>query len=92
MPALRALGDALGLDTQAFGLWAGTAVNDTSSVVAVAATYGDGASRYAVVVMLTRTLLLAGTLWIAVAGASHRISTGPHGPRVRVDRGAWPSS
>lgn len=53
-----ALGHLLGLGQHAFGLFAGTAVNDTSSVVAAATTYGQAATHYAVVVKLTRTLML----------------------------------
>lgn len=52
------LGHLLGLSQHAFGLFAGTAVNDMSSVVATATTYGDAATNYAVVVKLTRTLLI----------------------------------
>jgi uncharacterized integral membrane protein (TIGR00698 family) len=52
------VGHLLGLSQHAFGLFAGTAVNDTSSVVAAAASYGDAASHYAVVVKLTRTLMI----------------------------------
>jgi uncharacterized membrane protein YadS len=39
-------------------LWAGTAINDTSSVVAAAFAYGHAAGNAAVVVKLTRTLLI----------------------------------
>lgn len=53
-----AVGHALGLDGQAFGLWAGTAVNDTSSVVATAFSYGHGSESYAIVVKLTRSLMI----------------------------------
>ncbi|MEO8908230.1 MAG: putative sulfate exporter family transporter [Microbacteriaceae bacterium] len=56
--AFPPLGHALGLSQHEFGLFAGTAVNDTSSVVAAAATYGTEASNFAVVVKLTRTLLI----------------------------------
>jgi uncharacterized integral membrane protein (TIGR00698 family) len=52
------LGHALGLSQEAFGLWAGTAVNDTSSVVAAATVYGAVATSHAVVVKLTRTLMI----------------------------------
>jgi uncharacterized integral membrane protein (TIGR00698 family) len=52
------LGHALGLSQHAFGLWAGTAINDTSSVVAAATIYGHGATAYAVTVKLTRTLAI----------------------------------
>ncbi len=39
-----------------FGLWTGTAVNDTSSVVAAGYAFSDIAGSYAVIVKLTRTL------------------------------------
>lgn len=52
------LGRALELSQHDFGLFAGTAVNDMSSVVATASTYGPGAANYAVVVKLTRTLMI----------------------------------
>ncbi|RYV52326.1 YeiH family protein [Pengzhenrongella frigida] len=53
-----ALGHLLGMSEQAFGLFAGTAVNDMSSVVATATTYGPVAATYAVVIKLTRTLFI----------------------------------
>lgn len=52
------LGQLLGMSEEAFGLFAGTAVNDTSSVVAAAATFGSVAADHAVVVKLVRTLLI----------------------------------
>jgi hypothetical protein len=52
------IGHALGLSQEAFGLFAGTAVNDTSSVVAAAASYGPAAADHAVVVKLVRTLMI----------------------------------
>ena len=52
------IGHALGLSQHAFGLFAGTAVNDMSSVVATATTYGSGATNFAVVVKLVRTLMI----------------------------------
>ncbi|MBS1673494.1 MAG: putative sulfate exporter family transporter [Actinobacteria bacterium] len=52
------LGHALGMDPHTFGLLAGTAVNDTSSVVATASVFGAAALGYAVVVKLVRTLMI----------------------------------
>jgi len=52
------IGHLLGLSQEAFGMWAGTAVNDTSSVMAAATAYGAAATSYAVVVKLTRTLAI----------------------------------
>ena len=50
------LGRAMGLSDAAFGLWAGTAVNDTSSVVATGYAFSEAAGDFAVMVKLTRTL------------------------------------
>jgi uncharacterized integral membrane protein (TIGR00698 family) len=52
------VGHALGLGQHAFGVFAGTAVNDTSSVVATATVYGRQATDTAVVVKLVRTLMI----------------------------------
>ena len=52
------LGHLMGLSQHAFGLWAGTAINDTSSVIAAAYTYGLAAGNFGVVVKLTRTLMI----------------------------------
>ena len=52
------LGHLLGLSSEAFGLWAGTAVNDTSSVVAAGYAYSQAAGDQAIVVKLTRSLTL----------------------------------
>ncbi|GAB3579444.1 YeiH family protein [Calidifontibacter terrae] len=52
------LGHLFGMGGHAFGLWSGTAVNDTSSVVAAAYSFGDGAGPYAIVVKLTRSLMI----------------------------------
>jgi len=53
------LGHLLGLSDRAFGLWSGTAVNDTSQVVAVSAIYSDAAQNVAMIVKLTRNTLMA---------------------------------
>ena len=65
--AFPALGHAMGLSDPGFGLWAGTAINDTSSVVAAGYAYSPAAGDYATIVKLTRAtfiipicLLLAG--------------------------------
>ncbi len=52
------IGHLAGMSERSFGLWAGTAINDTSSVVAAAFSFGDAAGRYATVVKLTRTLMI----------------------------------
>lgn len=52
------VGHLLGLSPEAFGLWSGTAINDTSSVVAAAFAYDAEAGPHGIVVKLTRTLTL----------------------------------
>ncbi len=69
------LGDAIGMTNDGFGLFAGTAVNDTSSVTAAAAVWdgmheGAHALDYATIVKLTRTLAIIPitfvlALWVA---------------------------
>ncbi|MBC5811236.1 MAG: putative sulfate exporter family transporter [Candidatus Eremiobacteraeota bacterium] len=56
--AYPAIGHALGMTQTAFGSWAGTAVNDTSVVVATGLVYGTTAGAVATIVKLTRTVLL----------------------------------
>ncbi len=56
------MGEALGMSDQAFGIWAGTAVNDTSSVVATGYAYSEGAGDFATMVKLTRTLAIIPTV------------------------------
>ncbi len=53
------IGHLIGLSDRAFGLWAGTAVNDTSQVVAVSAIYSQLSLDIATVVKLTRNTLMA---------------------------------
>lgn len=50
------MGRWMGLSDMAYGLWAGTAVNDTSSVVAAGFAFSEGAGNFATMVKLTRTL------------------------------------
>ena len=52
------IGKVLGLTDTGYGLWVGTAVKDTSSVVAAGYSYSDAAGSYATIVKLTRTLMI----------------------------------
>lgn len=52
------LGHLLGFSDNAFGLWAGTAINDTSSVVAAGYAFSNSAGAYATIVKLTRTTMI----------------------------------
>ena len=52
------IGRLLGLSDTGYGLWIGTAVNDTSSVVAAGYAFSDAAGSLATIVKLTRTLFI----------------------------------
>ena len=52
------LGHTMGMSDAGFGMWAGTAINDTSSVVAAGYAYSHEAGAYATIVKLTRTLMI----------------------------------
>lgn len=56
------MGRALGMSAEAFGIWAGTAVNDTSSVVATGYAFSEAAGDFATMVKLTRTLAIIPTV------------------------------
>ena len=51
-------GKLLGLGDIGYGLWIGTAVNDTSSVIAAGYAFSDAAGALATIVKLTRTLFI----------------------------------
>lgn len=58
-----ALGHLLSMSDTGFGMWAGTAINDTSSVVAAGASWSSAAGNntalaFATIVKLTRTLMI----------------------------------
>ncbi len=65
------IGHALGMTPHAFGLFAGTAVNDTSSVVAAASLFATSALGFAVVVKLVRTLMII-PISVTLAVVEHR--------------------
>jgi uncharacterized integral membrane protein (TIGR00698 family) len=52
------VGHLLNLSDTGFGMWAGTAINDTSSVVAAGYSFSDAAGNFATVVKLTRSLTI----------------------------------
>lgn len=52
------MGHWLGMSDEGFGMWAGTAINDTSSVVAAGYSYSVAAGDYATIVKLTRATLI----------------------------------
>lgn len=65
------LGRLMGLSDAAFGLWAGTAVNDTSSVVATGYAFSEAAGDFATMVKLTRTLSIIPAVLVFAAIKMH---------------------
>jgi len=69
---LPALAVPLGLSEGAFGHWVGASVHDVGQVVATAGTAGAAALAVAIVVKLTRVLMLAPMVAIASIGTRRR--------------------
>jgi uncharacterized integral membrane protein (TIGR00698 family) len=78
-----ALGHLMSLGQHTFGLWAGTAVNDTSSVVAAGYAFGATAGGVAVVTKLARTTMIVP---IVLALAVRQMRTGAGGSRPPLRR------
>ena len=79
LPSLRG---PLGLDPEAYGAWVGASVHDVAQVVATSSTAGSLALSTAIVVKLTRVMLLAP---IVALIAVRRASTAPsRGSRLTI--------
>jgi uncharacterized integral membrane protein (TIGR00698 family) len=65
--AFPAVGHALGLSQEQFGMWAGMAIQDISSVVGASAHYGVSALQTATAVKLSRALWIVPVAFIAAA-------------------------
>lgn len=74
------IGHWLALKDAAFGTWAGTAVNDTSQVVATGFAFSDAAGRIATVVKLTRNALMG----VVIVGLGLLYSRGEDGSGGRT--------
>lgn len=73
------LGHLLGLSDTGFGMWAGTAINDTSSVVAAGASWSSSAGNntalaFATIVKLTRTLMIVPITLVLAIYTARKIS------------------
>ena len=75
---------AIGMTDDAFGTWAGAAVNDTSQVLAAGFAYSDAAGRLATAVKLTRNALMGPV--IVLMGILYARSNAGSGARAG-DRG-----
>ena len=56
------MGRALGMSDMGYGIWAGTSVNDTASVVASGYAFSEAAGDFATMVKLTRTIAIIPTV------------------------------
>ena len=83
------MGRALGLSDAAYGLWAGTAVNDTSSVVAAGYAFSEKAGDFATMVKLTRTLAIIPAVLVFAAIQIHlkkKAQSNAPGVKVRLSK------
>ncbi|WP_410638993.1 YeiH family protein [Amycolatopsis sp. lyj-346] len=80
LAALPLLARALGLDAARTGSWAGLSVHEVAQVVAAAGPAGAAAVGIAVVVKLSRVVLLAPV--VALVGVTQRVRRDAHAPLV----------
>ena len=82
------MGKALGMSDIAYGIWAGTSVNDTASVVASGYAFSEAAGDFATMVKLTRTIAIIPTVlvfaWIGVRMKKKEIQTSSDGKKVNM--------
>ncbi len=81
------IGHALGMSDAAFGTWAGTAVNDTSQVVAAGFAYSEEAGKVATAVKLTRNALMGGV--IVAMGLAYGRAAGAADGAAGATSGGW---
>ena len=82
------MGKALGMSDIAYGIWAGTSVNDTASVVASGYAFSEAAGDFATMVKLTRTIAIIPTVlvfaWIGVRMKKKEMQTSGDGKKVNM--------
>lgn len=82
------LGHLMRMNAHAFGLWAGTAINDTSSVVAAGYSYSHAAGDYAAITKLARTTMIVPVClafaFLARRTTRRRPAEGAHSGRIRM--------
>ena len=82
------MGKALGMSDIAYGIWAGTSVNDTASVVASGYAFSEAAGDFATMVKLTRTIAIIPTVlvfaWIGVRMKKKEMQATGNGKKVHI--------
>ena len=82
------MGRALGMSDIAYGIWSGTSVNDTASVVASGYAFSEAAGDFATMVKLTRTIAIIPTVlvfaWIGTRIKQKEMKSASNGQRVNL--------
>jgi len=82
------MGMALGMNDTAYGIWAGTSVNDTASVVASGYAFSEAAGDIATMVKLTRTIAIIPTVlvfaWIGIRNKKKEMQAADKGKKVNI--------
>ena len=82
------MGKALGMSDIAYGIWAGTSVNDTASVVASGYAFSEAAGDFATMVKLTRTIAIIPTVlvfaWIGTRIKQKELKAANEGKKVKL--------
>ena len=82
------MGKALGMSDIAYGIWAGTSVNDTASVVASGYAFSEAAGDFSTMVKLTRTIAIIPTVlvfaWIGVRMKKKEMQATGDGKKVNM--------
>jgi uncharacterized integral membrane protein (TIGR00698 family) len=82
------MGKALGMSDIAYGIWAGTSVNDTASVVASGYAFSEAAGDFATMVKLTRTIAIIPTVlvfaWIGTRVKQKEMKAANDGKKVNL--------
>ena len=82
------MGKALGMSDMAYGIWSGTSVNDTASVVAAGYAFSEAAGDFATMVKLTRTIAIIPTVlvfaWIGTRMKKKQLQAENKGQKVNL--------
>lgn len=82
------MGKALGMNDIAYGIWAGTSVNDTASVVASGYAFSEAAGDFATMVKLTRTIAIIPTVlvfaWVGTRIKKKELQAQSGGGKVNI--------
>jgi uncharacterized integral membrane protein (TIGR00698 family) len=82
------MGKALGMNDIAYGIWAGTSVNDTASVVASGYAFSEAAGDFATMVKLTRTIAIIPTVlvfaYIGIRAKRKELKATSNGTKVNL--------